>query len=274
MDDTIENWLEIELNHAKYTPNLWGRAVLQAIDQDDCIALFNSSKREGFDIDTQITILGYAQYLWTAQFHKFLGDTALHLAIRQKKMMCVHMLLHLKARFDIPNAAGITADDMCQSFFGTSAKNLKYEAVKFILHRTNLKDIPKLPDSVQYRHIEKEAWKLMEQGRILYSELPKSFAGDDAILNKHLAKLRKSHLSFNMPKPVVVPKVKKNDPPVEVVPEPEPAPVEWVILLDPESGKEYFYEKVRNCYFFPARVHLRIQVLLISNNYFFNFFVF
>jgi hypothetical protein len=157
------------------------------------------------------------------------------------------MLLLLKAKTDIPNASNINANDMCVSYFGTTAKNLEYEAHKFILHRTNLKDLPKLPDSVRYRNIEKEAWKLMEQGRILYSELPKSFAGDDAILNKHLHTLRKSHLSFNQPPKVAKPKTPKNRLPEEARTESiavELVATEWVVLVDPESGHNYFYDKV------------------------------
>lgn len=197
----MENWLDIEFNHAKYTKNLWGRSVIQAIDMDNCIELYNCMHRTTEKIDTQMTLLGYDQYLWTSSVHKYLGDTALHLAMRQRKMMCVHMLLILKAKTDINNAAGISAESLSLTLFGTTIKNLEYEAYKFILNRINFKDIPKLPDSFRYRHIEKEAWKLMEDGRILYSELPTSFAGDDTILNKHLYNIRKSHLSFNLKKP-------------------------------------------------------------------------
>ena len=205
MEPTIENWLDIEFNHAKYSKNSWGRLVIQAIDMDDHISLYNCMKKPNVDINTQFDMLGYAQYLWTSSVHKYFGDTALHFAMRQKKMMCVHILLIMKARFDIPNKTGETADSLSLKLFGTSAKNLKYEAYKFILNRTPLKDISKLPDSIRYRNIEKEAWKLMEEGRILYSELPKSFGGSDPILDKHLHVIRRDYLSFNLPpKPVIL----------------------------------------------------------------------
>lgn len=200
MEPTIQSWLDVELNHAKYTKDLWGRSVIRAIDLDDSIALYDCMNKPGVNIDTQIDFLGYAQYLWTCMVHKYFGDTALHLAVRQRKMMCVHMLLRLHARADIPNSNGETADNLCIKLFGTTAKNMEYEAIKFLLHRTPLKDIPRLPDDPRYRHIEKEAWGLMEQGRVLYSELPKSFGGADPILDKHLALIRKNFLSFNLPK--------------------------------------------------------------------------
>lgn len=255
MDPTIELWFDIERNHAKYSKNLWGRSVIRAIDMDESIALYNTMQEPEANIDTQIDVLGYAQYLWTTIVHKYLGDTALHLAIRQRKMMCVHMLLRLNARFDIANAAGETADQLCVKMFGTTAKNLQYEAVKFLLHRTPLKDISKLPDDPRYRHIDKEAWKLMEQGRVLYTELPKSLGGADPILDKHLCLIRKNYLSFNLPKKAASPSTPTQPAPDTSAAEPasntsgtdgaQTLSVSnggWVAALD-NDGNQYYYNE-------------------------------
>ena len=250
----IKNWLDVEFNHAKYSKNSWGRAVIQAIDLDDSIALFNCMGKPGANINAQIDILGYDQYLWTCMVHKYLGDTALHLAMRQRKMMCVHMLLLLKARTDLSNQSGETADSLSIKLFGTSAKNLEYEAFKFILNRTPLKDIPKLPDDPRYRNIEREAWKLMEQGRVLYTELPKSFGESDPILEKHLFLIRKNYLSFNLPKKTssstisnpseltsAEEKEKENK---DISPTLSPEIIrEWELTADAD-GNEYYYNSV------------------------------
>ena len=140
---------------------------------------------------------------------------------------------------------------------------MEYEAYKFILNRINLKDIPKLPDSFRYRHIEKEAWKLMEEGRILYSELPTSFAGDDTILNKHLYNVRKNYLSFNLKKPgtpsAVPDNAAANAAPstaladgttatsLPTAPLANPS-APWVKEVD-RDGKPYYYNQVSSRYF-------------------------
>jgi hypothetical protein len=186
--------------------------------------------------------------------HKYLGDTALHLAMRQKKMMCVHVLLILKARTDIPNQKGETADSLSIKLFGTTAKNLEYEAYKFLLNRLPHKDIPGLPDEPRYRQVEKDAWKLMEQGRILHSELPRSFGGADPILDRHLYLIRKNYLSFNLPKKVLpgqeaAPTETEQAAAATAVPAPEAAeaapPVsEWIIKTDAKK-KQYYFNQVR-----------------------------
>jgi hypothetical protein len=252
-EPTIKEWLGTELHHAKYSKVLWGREVIRAIDMDDCTGLNKCMCKPGSNINTQVDILGYDQYLWTCMIHKYLGDTALHLAMRQKKMMCVHVLLVLKARTDIPNQKGETADSLSIKLFGTSAKNLEYEAYKFLLNRLPHKDIPGLPDEPRYRQVEKDAWKLMEQGRILHSELPRSFGGADPILDKHLYLIRKNYLSFNLPKKGAPPDqaavpgatelaAASTTAPAEDTAQTAaaPPPSEWVIKTDGKKNPYYF----------------------------------
>jgi hypothetical protein len=214
--------------------------------------------KPGANINAQVDILGYDQYLWTCMIHKYLGDTALHMAMRQKKMMCVHVLLVLKARIDIPNQKGETADSLSIKLFGTSAKNLEYEAYKFLLNRLPHKDIPGLPDEPRYRQVEKDAWKLMEQGRILYSELPRSFGGADPILDKHMYLIRKNYLSFNLPKkgtppvPAAVPGVDDSAAASTAASAPDaaaeaaPPPSEWVVKTDGKKNPYYFNQVPHN----------------------------
>jgi hypothetical protein len=273
MEDSIEDWLQVEFNHAKYSLSSWGRSVVHAIDMDDCFALFNASKitpLSGADLNTQVNTLGYDQYLWTSAVHNYIGDTALHLALRQNKMMCVHMLLILKVKTNIVNAFEETAESMCMSMFNTDIKNLAYEAIKFILNRIDLKDIPRLPDLAQYRNVEKEAWDLMWEGRVCYTELPKSFMEDDKVLEKHLAVVRKDFLSFNYAtrkkKPAAggdfssdvgsKPKVKYD----RFHPEPPPSnPADWSALKT-DVGHTYYYNKVLKLYSFVCYVCFRISI--------------
>ena len=61
---------------------------------------------------SQATVDNYGGHAWTHYRHNFIGDTALHLALRQRKLKCAYMLLALGASSDIENAKGETAADL------------------------------------------------------------------------------------------------------------------------------------------------------------------
>lgn len=215
--EVFDDWLRVELSHAKYSCSHsngrhWGRAVIRSIDLDDSIMLYSSLTIGGAAvmpsdqhqliadrINTQVDCLGYAEYLWTASIHRFLGDTALHLAIRQRKMRCVHMLLLLEADVHIKNAADETAHLMVGALLHTTVRELRFEAVRFILRNTAAKDIDRFPDMnhLRFQRIEKEAWDLMKAGRIMYSAPPSTLSKADLALKRHVASTRTKHLSIN-----------------------------------------------------------------------------
>ena len=53
-----------------------------------------------------------------------LGDTALHIAIKQKKLLCVSILLLLKAKTAIPNAEGKTAEELSHEILHRSLQDI------------------------------------------------------------------------------------------------------------------------------------------------------
>jgi hypothetical protein len=249
---SIEPWVNVELKHglSKQT-DPWGRRVIQAIDMDDCIAMFevfddrNNNKSSGpKNINSQVTLFGYGEYIWTSYVHRYIGDTALHLAIKQKKMMCLHMLLILKANPTILNASFVSAEDLCKQFLGTSALNLAYESMKYILNNLNPKQFKRMPDSALYRSLQNEAWMLLREGRIMYSELPASL--NTANLEVISATEKKSYLSFNVPPPSSaddggsVGTIDSNEMLLMEV-----GPVRrWVKMTDATTGMEYFFDEV------------------------------
>ena len=113
--------------------------------------------------------------------------------------MCIHMLLILDADFSIANDNGETADDLCTSLYDTTAKNLRFEAMRFLLNRLHPHQFSELPHNPVFTGVLEEAKQLLKQGRVVYSDPPKSFTDDCEILRDHFAVLRRQHLSFNKP---------------------------------------------------------------------------
>ncbi len=202
---SIEGWLRDELRFSRSYYQTWGRRVVRALDLDDCITLSkifqpklyidisNNHSHEMGDSD-QINVnaqvkgtTGYGNYLWSPWMHIYHGDTALHLALRQKKLKCIYVLLLLDADVSIKNEAGISSIDLCFKQYGREISDLKFEAMKVLM---NLLD-PRLYDYLplklpykgnnKYEDIKKESFFLMEQGRNLCSNIPITFQFLDLI---------------------------------------------------------------------------------------------
>jgi hypothetical protein len=205
---SILSWAEIELKHGK--SNLadvqWGRKVIQSIDIDDYITLsqlMNKKLHPNYDINIQTNIRGYAGYLWTISIHQFLGDTALHFALRSKKLYCVYMLIYLDADVNILNEAGERPLDMLQGIYNMTYENMKFDAKRQLIKKTHPKKLEHLPkDFLQPASsvsVEREAWNLMQQGCLLYSNLPEVMRRPyDHVNTAHAAPQIRRHLSFNL----------------------------------------------------------------------------
>ena len=59
---------------------------------------------------------------------KFVGDTALIIAVKFKKLKAISAILLMGADVSIKNENGITADDLTTTIFGKSIKKFSYEA--------------------------------------------------------------------------------------------------------------------------------------------------
>ena len=184
-ESDVERYLlqELRFSRSGYVP--WGKEIVRAIDFDDCLKLaevFEFKAQLGAHVDVQVTASNYGGYIWTAWLHKLQGDTALHMAVRQRKMMCVYMLLAMGAATDILNQSGETASDVCLKKFGREIRLLQKESFRELLLRIDPSHFPRFPrSSDNYCTIENEAWALMNDGRVLYSELPKCFSYADIV---------------------------------------------------------------------------------------------
>ena len=196
-DDAEENysiagWLREELRVSKSYYMSWGRKVIKAIDFDDCVALskvFGDARKKmkhfgenKVDVDAQVqATTGYGGYLWSAWMHNYYLDTALHLALKQKKKRCVYALLGLGARTDIPNQDEVTAEALCLRIYGREIRDLRSEAMRELFSAVDPYYFDHLPlwqpykGSLVFEDIKSEAWKLMEHGRCMYNDVPKSF---------------------------------------------------------------------------------------------------
>lgn len=176
---SLESWLREELKFGKSVYIPWGRSIIRALDLNDPPQLYQTFLRKGYlgaNVDVQATAYGYGGHIWTPWMHKFIGDTALHLALKQHKILCVYTLLIINADTNIINLSGETSEDICQRVYHRSTKELRLEAFEKLFESVNPRKFNLLPDYTNYRHIEIEAWSLMQSGRMLYTELPKSFA--------------------------------------------------------------------------------------------------
>ena len=114
-----------------------------AIDVQDCIRLlhcFKSRAYMGVNIAEQTGENGYGGYVWTPWIHKFQGDTALHIAIKQKKERALCTLLLLGADITIKNDEGHTPADLTLSILNKDIFHYKLDAYKIILPFVNPKD--------------------------------------------------------------------------------------------------------------------------------------
>ena len=104
---------DLRFSKSSYMP--WGRQIVRAIDFDDCLKLidvFETQANLGAQVNVQATAENYGGHAWSHWRHFFVGDTALHFALRQRKLKCAYMLLALGADSDIENHRGETAADL------------------------------------------------------------------------------------------------------------------------------------------------------------------
>lgn len=199
---SIAQWADTELRHGKaqYTDEfVWGRKVIQAIDVDDCIALglvLEPRTNPGMDINTQTTVLGYAGYLWTIAIHRYLGDTALHYAIKSRKLMCIYMLLFMGADVLLANADGTTCSTLLTDIYSTDHCNMLYDAKRYLINTLHPMQLRLLPVKFGCVNMEREAWKLLHHGRLLYHELPQAL--QQVQVDPHIVTMKtRRRLSFN-----------------------------------------------------------------------------
>ncbi|KAG5183695.1 hypothetical protein JKP88DRAFT_163719, partial [Tribonema minus] len=88
----------------------WGFDAIRAIDQDDPALVLRAYKLPFADVDHVVQKHLYGDYAFTQRMDLHEGDTALHLALKWRKMRAAKALLHLNARWDIVNAQGVTAE--------------------------------------------------------------------------------------------------------------------------------------------------------------------
>jgi len=151
----VEEWLTQQLKHGKANYNRWGRMVLRAIDVDDGLALIDIfiHKKDvlGSNINVQATIRGYEGHIWTAWIHNHIGDTALHIAIKQKRMVCIYALLLINADVSLRNEDGETAAELCDRIIGIPLKTLHGDARQGLSPCIDPRSFSKLPDSALMR---------------------------------------------------------------------------------------------------------------------------
>ena len=90
----------------------WGKQALQALDSDNIAILahiYSTMKHLGANINEKVNMDGYGNYVWTIWIHDHLGDTILHLAIKQKRYKSIRfLLLHPETDLTIKNDAGVS----------------------------------------------------------------------------------------------------------------------------------------------------------------------
>ena len=153
MVDSAVYWIEEELRFAKSKSRnsecSWGRQVVLAIAKNDSVGLlkiFNHEDRKSSisvthknlpNIDEQCTITGYADYMWTPLIHKFVGDTAIHLACKQGRETCVSVLLLLGADCNITNKNGESAHSLSLKYLNKSIENIEFDSLRNFFSNTH-----------------------------------------------------------------------------------------------------------------------------------------
>lgn len=172
-------FLTSEMSNSRGPYNKWGRQVIRAIDIDDSVMLhsaFEKNKSLGSDINTQTNTFGYADYIWTVWIHKYLGDTALHLALKQAKIRCIcQLVLTHGIDLTIKNNDGLTAADICQEVLGVSITTLIREARTILLQLIDPRKFMSIPFYLPHHRVEHEALDLIHHGRCLFTDAPVSF---------------------------------------------------------------------------------------------------
>lgn len=152
MVDSTVNWIEEELRFAKSKSRnsecSWGRQVVLAISKNDSVGLlkiFNKHEDKKNlathlnvpNINEQCTITGYADYMWTPLIHKFVGDTAIHLACKQGRETCVSVLLLLGADCNITNKNGESAHLLSLKYLNKSIENIEFDSLRNFFSNTH-----------------------------------------------------------------------------------------------------------------------------------------
>ena len=180
---TLHHYFDQELKHSRSKHVSWGRSVIRAIDMDSPadisrIFLFEKDQR-GSNIDEQVGMDGYGGYIWTTRLQLFDGDTALHLALKQKKRKCAGMLIFLGANTQIRNIKGELAEDICMAKYNCDLSGICRDARLDILPLIDPRGFDFVPKELRVHNVVKESWNLMRAGRMLYTEIPKSFTFND-----------------------------------------------------------------------------------------------
>jgi hypothetical protein len=165
----------LEISRSKYLS--WGKEIIFAIDADNpakLIRTFQIKKHLGANLNEQTTRRGYGGYAWTMWLHKHLGDTALHIALKQKKILCVHALLLIEASQSIQNDDGLFANDLALEIYGKSLQRIRQDSEHELIGNMHPRDYFLLPDLLIYRNLSPQSNSLMEQGRCEYSKPPLS----------------------------------------------------------------------------------------------------
>jgi hypothetical protein len=176
---SAQHFLEKELTSSHGPYDKWSRQVIAAIGKDDALALkdvYTKYRSLGADVNQQVDEYGYGGYLWTIWNHQFIGDSALHICIKQKKVHCIcQLLLMPDTSLVVGNDQNETADDLAMKIFDQSIYSIQKEARRILFELLDPRNFHRLPYSHQYLDLKYEAWKLMESGRCLYTEVPASF---------------------------------------------------------------------------------------------------
>ena len=180
----IEPKIALDLRFSRSSASMtWGKRIIRAIDNDDvmaCVKVFQSREDaiEGADINAVVNDYGYGGYVWTVNMMPFVGDTALNIAIKLKKLKCIWGLLLLNSDVNIRNQSGLNANDLAVEKFSRDIGSYKYEALEMLMEHLDPRRFDELPDVFILRGVGTEGWNLMNHGRSTYVELPNCLLPD------------------------------------------------------------------------------------------------